>query len=279
MLYYHLFFPPLMILSPLIVLLVYKPDEEADPILVSETRKRLLVGTGAAIAVFATFAAARILFRSDAIESSLQGSITQLMSFLFFPLWFLLAMPYMRAARPYMNQATGAASGQAPEVRSAQLVSRRNLRVLPRWTHWVPGTLLAIGLGLCIWQGLGSGDVKPSLQVLVAALLFLALMCVPLFPSLQAAALSTPEPMPRQPLTGTGGGLRTPAQGEGLGLVGIGGGLAALAGRTRALIHQRRLPGPGRIHLRPDRRYRRQRDRHLRGRVWLLGRLLRQQGA
>lgn len=195
MLYFHLLFPPLMILSPLIVLWVYKPEEEADLALVAETRKRLLAWTGIALFAFLVLATLRLTLSSAEGHNALQGGVTQLMAFLFMPLWFLLAMPYMRAARPFMDQPPG----PEPEVRSAQLVSRRNLRVLPRWAYWFPGLILATGLGLCIWQGLGSGEAKASMQILAASLLFLALLCVPLFPSLQSAALSTPEPMPTNP--------------------------------------------------------------------------------
>lgn len=193
MLYFHLFFPPLMFLSPLLVLVGYKPIAEADPDEVRLTRRRLLVWTALAIAAYLLITVLRFTLLASATEGpglARQAPLTQFMAFLFMPLWFACAMPYVRAARPYMDQPVT----KALPVRSASLVSRRSLQVLPSWTRWAPLAVLVAGAIYCVVRGFGTSQWSTQTNVLVGALLLAGALGLNFFPSLQRFALSGKEP-------------------------------------------------------------------------------------
>ena len=194
MLYFHLFFPPLMFLSPLLVLRVYKPVPQADPDEVRLTRRRLWLWTAMATALYLLVTVLRLtLFAptTDGVISASQAPLTQLMAFLFMPLWFGCAMPYVRAARPHMDQPVP----ETHPVRSASLVSRRSMQVLPGWARWTPLVVLVAGAAYCAVRGFGTSQWSTQTNVLVGALLVAGALGLNFYPSLQRLALSGKEPV------------------------------------------------------------------------------------
>ena len=194
-----LFYVSLAILAPLgIVLMV--PNRANDD--ARRLRARSLTLALAACTLAALFIAIGLwlLFLRNPASFWMLNSST----FLFFPLWLLLAMPALAAKNPLWNQ-----SGADGPMRTASLVPRQQLNPIPPRWQAVPWIVIALFFLLIAVRGLAPFPLhSDSNQPLLAAqqqrsqwlgflICFSAVAVGWLFlvPMIQRAALMEPEPM------------------------------------------------------------------------------------
>jgi hypothetical protein len=135
--WFEFVFPAIMVLTPLGLVLAFRPAPEGEP-----GRRRVGLLAAATVLALAVVVSARIL----AGEASVVWTWT-----LFFPLWFGLGMPALRVRRPLWFGAEPSGA-----VRSASLASRREA------TSIRPGILAAA------WAVLVTGIVAVGVRPLAA---------------------------------------------------------------------------------------------------------------
>lgn len=194
-----LFYVSLAILAPLATVLM-APNRATDD--ARRLRSRSLTLALAACTLAALFIALGLwlLFLRNPTSFWMLNSST----FLFFPLWFLLAMPALAAKNPLWNQ-----NGADGPVRTASLVPRQQINPITPRLQAVPWIVIALFLLLIAVRGLApfplhSDSNQPPLaaqqqrsQWLGFLVCFSAVAVGWLFlvPMIQRAALMEPEPM------------------------------------------------------------------------------------
>lgn len=186
---------PAMLLAPLLFAALARTDAHADEARRAEVRARtiaLCIGTLAALALW--FGA---LLAGAYAQSATFAAIARFAWPLFFPLWFFLAMPLLRAK----NSAWTSLAGHAPNehTRTARLDNRARTNPIRR-AHWF--TLAAIAaacLAAILARGLATpfeteADRTRWLGFAAAYLLVIATVAATLPLSLRAL-LNEPEPM------------------------------------------------------------------------------------
>ncbi len=154
-------FPPFMILVPLVTALLVpqRATEES-----ARARQRglllaLVAGTMFSLAVWGTFVLLTPRFASAQWAAMWSWP-------LFFPLWFGLASPLIRAKSPHWEGAMYGAEAACGAVRTASLVNRERLSPVTRWM-WAVALLASVaGVAAIAARGLmpfplesvGSGD-------------------------------------------------------------------------------------------------------------------------
>lgn len=126
---FSIVFPIVMLLAPLATVLAVAVNARAgaNPQLARRRVVALAVATAIALAIFAGCWA-------------LVGELARFAFVLFFPLFFLLAMPALVARSPDW----GSPHPAGVRTRSATLVNRERARLVPTWT-WVVAALIGVG--------------------------------------------------------------------------------------------------------------------------------------
>ncbi len=196
MLAFEILFPVSMIVFPLVYVLFIRQDQEADPDKCRRSLRHLITWTGAALAAFSMLIGTRLFLESASGEDSrpwvaMLRPIEMVSHFAFFPLWFLLAVPAIKARRPNLVRGSTVAS----TVRSASLTPRPTPPGLAPWTSWLAAILWLLGAGVCalglsqrVFEGASPTPYVTMLLVLAA----LAMLAAPL---LRRGSISEPEPM------------------------------------------------------------------------------------
>jgi hypothetical protein len=198
-----IFVPVLMIVLPL-ALAALLPNRAGDAAAQAEVQRRILhlvLGTGVALIFWGA---------STFIGVRLPGYhwMTFLSWPLFFPLWFGLAMPVMRAKNPAWGLEMQEASGGSGVVRTASLVNRERQSPVTRWMWNLSIALNVVGVAAIASRGLmpfpmdsmETGDAATATAQRVQWLLFLGLSCLgPLGllwqPFMLRSLCTEPEPM------------------------------------------------------------------------------------
>jgi len=204
---FDLIFSPSMLIMPMVFMQFYRPrpGAEVDMVRVRKLRRRLTLGTVLSLLVFACLFTAHSAGRSGSWESyprtaSFASTAYNLVWMAFFPLWFVLAMPLLKASRPEAASVFADSRGQVRQARSASLTPRvANSPASARARTWMIGLWIlgAVLTGVFVWQRHGELVAGNSQYWLLAALgLPLALLPALLFPSLQRSLSMEAEPLP-----------------------------------------------------------------------------------
>lgn len=194
-----LFSVPLAILAPLFIVLMV-PNRTTDD--AQRLKAKFLTQTLAACSVAALLLALGLwlLFLRNPATFWMLNSCT----FLFFPLWFLLAMPTLAAKNPLWNQ-----TGADEPVRTASLVPRQQMNPIPSRLQALPWIVIGLFFLVISARGLAPFPLQSDgNQLQLAAqqqrsqwlgflICFIALEVGWLFlvPMIQRTALMEPEPM------------------------------------------------------------------------------------
>ena len=194
-----LFSVPLAILAPLFIVLMV-PNRTTDD--AQRLKAKFLTQTLAACSVAALLLALGLwlLFLRNPATFWMLNSCT----FLFFPLWFLLAMPTLAAKNPLWNQ-----TGADEPVRTASLVPRQQMNPIPSRLQALPWIVIGLFFLVISARGLAPFPLQSDgNQLQLAAqqqrsqwlgflICFSAVAVGWLFlvPMIQRAALMEPEPM------------------------------------------------------------------------------------
>jgi hypothetical protein len=198
-----LFFPVLMIVLPMVLAagLPNRVTEAADQAEVRRWMARLGIGTAVALVVWGvtTYFSVRTPGYPWATFFSWP---------LFFPLWFGLAMPLIRAKNPGWGLANQEALGGSGAVRTASLVNRERESPVTgaMWAMAIVANIAGIaaiaarGLMPFPMESLGAGDEAAGAAQRVQWLLFLGLSCLgPIgllwLPQMLRSMRTEPEPM------------------------------------------------------------------------------------
>ncbi|MFT7667507.1 MAG: hypothetical protein ACI8X5_000186 [Planctomycetota bacterium] len=203
---YELIFTPSMLIFPIVFVQFYKPlpGAQVDLGQVSRLRLRLRLGTAAALIGYFTLYFLRSTGHMAWWESlpkitTLGMAADKMMWMGFFPLWFAVAMPLLRASRPesfstFVNQ-----KGEPRQSRSASLAPRATSSSLPNSAGLLFVMLWLTGAGLTaffLWQRHAQLQAASSpYWILVAVGLSSALIPVFLFPITKRMLGQEAEPM------------------------------------------------------------------------------------
>ncbi|MBI1302971.1 MAG: hypothetical protein GC172_04180 [Phycisphaera sp.] len=198
-----LVFPPFMILVPLVTALLapQRATEESARARQRGLHLALVAGTMFSLAVWGTFVLLTPRFASAQWAAMWSWP-------LFFPLWFGLAWPLIRAKSPHWEGAMYGAEAASGAVRTASLVNRERLSPVTRWM-WAVALLASVaGVAAIAARGLmpfplesvGSGDEAAATAQRTQWWIFLGLSLMgPLgllwLPRVLRAMLREPEPM------------------------------------------------------------------------------------
>lgn len=198
-----LVFPPFMILVPLVTALLVpqRATEESARARQRGLHLALVAGTMFSLAVWGTFVLLTPRFASAQWAATWSWP-------LFFPLWFGLAWPLIRAKSPHWEGAMHGAEAASGAVRTASLVNRERLSPVTRWM-WAVALLASVaGVAAIAARGLmpfplesvGSGDEAAATAQRTQWWIFLGLSILgPLgllwLPRVLRAMLREPEPM------------------------------------------------------------------------------------
>lgn len=198
-----LFFPVIMIVLPMILAagLPSRVDEAADRAEIHRRMGRLGLGTAVALVVWGV--STYFSVRTPGFPWATLFSWP-----LFFPLWFGLAMPLIRAKNPGWGLATQDALGGSGAVRTASLVNRERESPVTgaMWAMAIVANIAGIaaiaarGLMPFPMESLGAGDEAAAAAQRVQWLLFLGLSCLgPIgllwLPHMLRSMRTEPEPM------------------------------------------------------------------------------------
>jgi hypothetical protein len=203
---FELIFPACMLLFPWTFVQFFRPQERVTVDLSRIRRLRLRLHLATAV-VLISFFALYALRQAGSMEwwanlpkiVHLGAAADQLMWTLFFPLFFALAMPLMVASRPEMNSPHADQTGQPRQLRSASLVSRAPVSVLPKHALlyliglWILGASVVAAL-----IGTGHAEIQaenPKYWLSVVIGLGCALLPPLLLPVIQRSLAREPEPM------------------------------------------------------------------------------------
>ena len=194
-----LVFPPFMILVPLVTALLapQRATEESARARQRGLHLALVAGTMFSLAVWGTFVLLTPRFASAQWAAMWSWP-------LFFPLWFGLAWPLIRAKSPHWEGAMYGAEAASGAVRTASLVNRERLSPVTRWM-WAVALLASVaGVAAIAARGLmpfplesvGSGDEAAATAQRTQWLIFLGLSLMgPLGLLWLPRVLREPEPM------------------------------------------------------------------------------------
>jgi hypothetical protein len=194
-----LVFPPFMILVPLVTALLapQRATEESARARQRGLHLALVAGTMFSLAVWGTFVLLTPRFASAQWAAMWSWP-------LFFPLWFGLAWPLIRAKSPHWEGAMYGAEAASGAVRTASLVNRERLSPVTRWM-WAVALLASVaGVAAIAARGLmpfplesvGSGDEAAATAQRTQWWIFLGLSLMgPLGLLWLPRVLREPEPM------------------------------------------------------------------------------------
>ncbi len=198
-----LLLPPFLILLPLILVLLVPPAQ----VHAAEIRQRrsgltaLTFGTLVSLSIWAGLALAAQRFAVTAWAALFSWV-------LFFPLWFGLAWPLIRARNPYWEGCMYGISGESGVQRTASLENRERQSPVTKAMWWTAGIAHSLGIALIAVRGLlpfpfeSSAMTAPNTAWVqwLQWCLFLGLECLsPLgllwLPRVLRSILVEPEPM------------------------------------------------------------------------------------
>lgn len=129
-----LFYVPLAILAPLAIVLIV-PNRATDDTRRLQARSLTLVLAICTLVALLLATGLWVLFLRNPASFWMLNACT----FLFFPLWFLLAMPALAAKNPLWGN-----PGTDQPVRTASLVSRQQLNPIPRRLQVIPWIVIGL---------------------------------------------------------------------------------------------------------------------------------------
>ncbi|MBX3356274.1 MAG: hypothetical protein KF724_11330 [Phycisphaeraceae bacterium] len=120
---------PVLLLSPMVVVLLTptRVSNREDRILVRSRVMVLAVATGVSLIAWAGLTVASVQSASPALSLTARSAWV-----LFFPLWFMLAMPSIRAKNPVWGGALDGSDGRSEPVRTAMLTNRERENPISR---------------------------------------------------------------------------------------------------------------------------------------------------
>ena len=198
-----LVFPPIMLILPLALVLLVPRRQPDDA---ERTRQRgmlasLLIATIVAIAVWAGFVL-------TGIRVSWASWVANFSWVLFFPLWFGLAWPLIRARNPGGQGAMHGSEGASGTLRTASLVNRERRNPVTRGMWAIAAVASVAGAAAIAARGLmpfplessGPGDEASATAQRIQWMVFLGVSCMaPLgllwLPVVLRSMLREPEPM------------------------------------------------------------------------------------
>jgi len=186
-----LLFVPAMLLVPLVAVLCVRQRADGDPARAHARTRVLIIATAAALGVWLLLQLLSVYFASPGFALAARWCWP-----LFFPLWFALGMPALRAKYPGL---AGLHSGAAHSVRRASVVSRQRKSPI-RAIHWViVGVVVAALLATIAARGWAKpfSDDAAQFRWLVVTLgyAFVLATVFAIQPYVLRMALAEPEPL------------------------------------------------------------------------------------